>query len=83
VQEISKYHPPCSLGVYDCERCLHPNKSLCARDLYFCRDDRRCPNYDLLNYHCCHGGGPSCRVWKLQTNFMAEHFLRKTFGASK
>ena len=41
----SKYHPPCSKGVYDCENCKRDDKAHCKRDVYFCRDDLTCPNY--------------------------------------
>jgi hypothetical protein len=67
----SKYHPPCSKGVYDCGSCRRPDKSQCTKDLYFCRDDLTCPGYDLNKYKCCHGGGVVCRHWCHHTNIMA------------
>jgi hypothetical protein len=69
----SKYHPPCSKGDYNnCEKCLHPKKQLCKRDVYFCRDDLTCLKYSLFNYHCCHGGGPACNLWRRKTNQIIE-----------
>src|SRR5674476_243540 len=68
----SIYHPPCSKGVYDCENCKRKDKAQCKHDVYFCRDDLTCPNYNLNNYNCSHGGGPTCPLWCRKTKMMIE-----------
>jgi hypothetical protein len=68
----SKYHPPCSKGVYDCENCKRADKAQCKRDVYFCRDDLTCQRYNLNDYHCSHGGGPACNLWRRKSNLMIE-----------
>ncbi len=73
---VDKTLPLCAKGVYDCARCSKPlvaqngwgDLAPCDGTLHFCRFatastiTSACPDYNLRNYACTHGGG-SCPLF--------------------